>query len=194
MPDARPHTNKTAPETFRLEFTRLRGGSYLLRASQVLPLPREQVFEFFKDPKNLFAITPAWLDFRMRDEGAAEVREGAEFDYTIRWLGARLGWRSRITGFRPPERFTDVQVVGPYARWSHLHTFSRVPGGTLMKDRVHYRLPLGLAGRLIHIWIINRQLEDIFTCRAVVIDRWARGKAAGQPFSSTSPSPLPLLS
>jgi ligand-binding SRPBCC domain-containing protein len=87
-----------------------------------------------------------------------------------------MPWRSRITGYRPPEEFTDVQLVGPYRSWSHLHTFEETPDGTLMRDIVTYQLPFGPAGRVVHTLAVRKQLEDIFRYRAMRIDEWARGE------------------
>jgi ligand-binding SRPBCC domain-containing protein len=148
--------------------------THRLTASQVLGLPQERIFVFFQDPENLFEITPPWLDFRLKGEDTREVFEGAEFDYTIRWLGLHIRWRSRIIDYRPPNRFTDIQIKGPYSSWGHLHTFESVPEGTLMRDEVIYRLPL--AAVALHPLFIRRQLEDIFAYRAVRIARWAGGE------------------
>jgi ligand-binding SRPBCC domain-containing protein len=150
-----------------------------LSTSQIIQLPREDVFEFFKDPRNLSEITPAWLQFRMLDHAAGErVFEGAEYDYSIKWLPwlGRTKWRSRIVRYLPPERFTDIQVIGPYTSWEHLHTFEDVSEGTCMNDVVTYRLPFGLLGNCAHSILIRRQLEDIFSYRAVRISEWASGE------------------
>ena len=164
------------PPTFTLRFERLDRATHRLAASQVLPLPRREVFLFFEDPRNLFDITPDWLRFVMKDrDPGTGVFEGAEFDYTIRWFGIPLPWKSRITGYRPPEQFTDIQLFGPYRSCSHLHTFDDVEGGTLMRDTVTYRLPLGPLGGMVHALAVRRQLEDIFRFRALRIDEWARG-------------------
>lgn len=163
------------PETFSMYFSRRDGRTFRLSASQVLPVGREKAFGFFEDPRNLFEITPGWLDFRMLDRSKAEVFEGADFDYTIRWFTFNFYWRSRIIGYNPPESFTDVQVKGPYPYWSHLHTFIEKDGSTLMKDEVNYRLPFGLLGLLLHRFIIRRQLGDIFRYRTIRIGRWAEG-------------------
>jgi ligand-binding SRPBCC domain-containing protein len=72
--------------------------SFRLTAAQLLPLPRPRVFAFFEDPHNLPALIPDWLGFRFAADGdVPAVAAGAEFDYTIRWLGVTLRWRSRIT-------------------------------------------------------------------------------------------------
>jgi ligand-binding SRPBCC domain-containing protein len=71
--------------------------------------------------------------------------------------------------------FTDVQVKGPYALWKHLHTFEPVTEGTLMMDVVTYRMPFGILGRILHGTLIKKQLQDIFSYRAVRIAQWSDG-------------------
>ncbi len=166
------------PETFHLVFVSMHEDTYQLRAEQHIQLPREKAFTFFQDPRNLPEITPDWLDFRMLDAGAGkEVFEGAEYDYSIKWLPWlwRTGWRSRIIHYRPPETFTDIQLKGPYRLWEHLHTFEEIPEGTRMTDTVTYRLPFGFLGKVVHRMLIRSQLADIFSYRASRIDEWASG-------------------
>ncbi len=165
------------PSTFTLAFRRLGRAAYELSTSQVLALPRKQAFAFFEDPRNLFDITPDWLHFVMRDrDRVTEMFDGAAFDYTIHWLGIPLRWRSRIEGYLPPARFTDVQLVGPYRSWSHLHTFEEDDLGTLMRDTVRYQLPFGPLGDAVHAIAVRGQLENIFRYRARRIDEWTRGE------------------
>jgi ligand-binding SRPBCC domain-containing protein len=164
------------PPSFTLNIRSLGSFTHELAASQVLPLPPEQAFSFFEDPGNLFDITPDWLQFVMRDRGQkVSVFENAEFDYTIRWLGVTVPWRSRIVDYHPPGRFTDIQIAGPYRAWTHVHRFVPASGGTRMLDTVTYRLPWGPAGALLHGLLVRRQLEDIFRYRAMRIDAWAGG-------------------
>jgi len=166
--------HKALPPTFAIEFRRIDFLRRTLITSQVLPLAPEEVFPFFEDPRNLFEITPDWLDFRMAEGMRSAVYEGAEFHYTIKLFGVRIGWRSRIVDYRPPERFVDIQLKGPYWHWHHLHTFEAVPEGTLMKDEVTYRPPF--IALPLHGVIIKRRLEDIFSYRAVRVWEWARGE------------------
>lgn len=140
-------------------------------------MPRREVFTFFENPQNLFDITPDWLRFVINDrEIKSEVFEGAEFDYSIRWYGVTMGWRSKIIDYKPPERFTDVQLVGPYSSWEHLHTFEDAPEGTLMRDTVTYELRFGLLGSIVHFLAVRWQIEDIFSYRARRIGEWSRGE------------------
>ena len=162
--------------TFQISFETLDTHTYLLRASQILPVPIEKAFSFFEKPEDLFEITPDWLDFKLVNAAVkGATYEGAEFDYIIKWLAIPIKWHAKIVEYLPPEQFTDVQVRGPYALWKHLHTFEAVPNGTLMRDSITYRIPFGFIGEILHKFIILKQLRDIFSYRAVRIAEWADG-------------------
>lgn len=130
----------------------------------VVPRSLEETFRFFEEPHNLSRITPPWLNFQVK-HGQLEMKNGLGIDYTIRWLGLPMKWRSRITQYNPPYRFVDQQERGPYRYWHHLHEFKSVPGGTLVTDEVTYALPLGFLGRMAHALVVRRQLEGIFRFR-----------------------------
>jgi ligand-binding SRPBCC domain-containing protein len=169
------------PPTFQISFKKLDSHAYLLKASQVLAVPLEKAFSFFEKPENLFDITPDWLDFKLdKATVRGKTYEGAEFDYTIRWLKIPIRWHAKILEYRPPELFADVQVRGPYKLWRHLHTFEAVPDGTLMRDSITYRIPFGFISEILHKFIILKQLRDIFSYRAVRIAEWADGNMKGK--------------
>jgi ligand-binding SRPBCC domain-containing protein len=93
------------------------------------------------------------------------MRPGALIDYQLRLFGLPFRWRTRIATFAPPDRFTDVQVRGPYRYWHHLHEFRPVPGGTEVIDRVEYAMPYGPFGALAHALCVRRLLGRIFDYR-----------------------------
>ena len=98
--------------------------TYKLQASQLIPRPIEEVFDFFSRAENLGRITPAEMGFDLRSDGR-EMRNGLELEYRIRpLLGIPLTWRSRIEQLQPSYGFRDIQVAGPYRHWQHVHTFS----------------------------------------------------------------------
>ncbi len=136
---------------------------------QLVPLARDAVFAFFAEPRNLEAITPPWLRFRIVGQSTAELREGTELTYRLRIHGLPLTWRSRIDEWRPTERFVDVQLKGPYSRWHHTHSFEDAGSGTLIRDRVLYRLPLGSLGRWIGGRLVAADVRKIFEYRAAKI-------------------------
>lgn len=144
---------------------------HVLEREQLVPRPRAEVFAFFADAHNLERITPATLRFRILTPPPIAMGPGTLIDYRLSLLGVPFRWRTRIDVYRPGERFVDVQLVGPYRRWVHLHTFEDAAGGTLVRDRVEYQLPLGPLGELARALFVRRQLEAIFDHRREAIAR-----------------------
>lgn len=137
----------------------------------MLPLPPEEAFEFFADARNLERITPPWLGFRVVTPGEIEMRPGTLIEYRLTLHRIPVRWLTRIAVWDPPRRFVDVQVKGPYSLWEHTHAFEPADGGTLMRDRVRYRVPLGVLGGLANLALVRRDVERIFDYRAYALSR-----------------------
>jgi ligand-binding SRPBCC domain-containing protein len=140
--------------------------SFILQREQRIPRPIEEVFAFFADARNLEAITPEWLGFRILSREPIHLRAGAAILYRLSWHGFPLRWVTEIESWNPPTEFIDMQAQGPYRLWHHTHRFQTVEGGTLMRDFVRYALPFGPLGRLAHAWLVKSDLEAIFDYRA----------------------------
>lgn len=138
---------------------------HILERSQVVPLPRAEVFSFFADPRNLEAITPAFLRFSILPPVPWSLDVDSRIDYRLSLFGVPFRWRTRIAAWVPGVRFVDVQERGPYALWHHTHTFADEGGGTRVSDRVEYQLPLGPLGEVAHPVLVRRTLARIFDHR-----------------------------
>lgn len=141
-----------------------------LEKEHLVAAPLEEVFRFFGQPENLARITPGWLGFRILTPSPVPMRTGAIIDYEVKLGPIPTRWRSVITTFEPPHRFVDEQLMGPYSFWHHTHEFEEAPGGTLIRDKVLYLMPLGPLGRLARVLFVRRQLEGIFNHRRKVIE------------------------
>ena len=144
-----------------------------LEREQWLPIPIEQAWDFFSSPKNLAKITPGDMGFVIREPFVdVPMHAGQRITYTVRPLfGIPLTWVTYIAMAEQPYRFVDVQVRGPYRHWWHEHTFIAKEGGTLMKDRVEYELPLGRFGDLLHGPLVKGRLKSIFDFRFRTLER-----------------------
>jgi ligand-binding SRPBCC domain-containing protein len=151
---------------------------HLLQREQLVARPRAQVFAFFADAANLEKLTPTSLRFQIRSQLPIEMRAGARIDYRISLFGLPFRWRTVIEAFEPEVRFVDVQAAGPYRYWHHTHEFSDAPGGTLVRDRVEYELPLGPLGEIARALFVNRQLRQIFDFRRAAISKAFRLEGA----------------
>jgi ligand-binding SRPBCC domain-containing protein len=150
---------------------------YRLYSRQLIPQPLEAIWPFFLRPENLARITPPDMGFVIRSAVPSEMTPGLIIVYTVRPLwGIPVSWVTEITHLHPPAvdrewaLFVDEQRFGPYRFWHHRHIFTRQGDATLMEDEVHYLLPLGAVGRLVHPFLIRPRLRAIFTYRSRVIE------------------------
>lgn len=144
--------------------------TYILEREQWLPRTVNEAYSFFSRPENLQLITPSWLDFRMVQ--APEVlAAGSLIHYRLRWHGMPIRWTTEIIEWNPPHGFVDRAVSGPYALWNHQHWFVAEDGGTTMRDRVTYGLPLGWAGSIANWVVVKRDTEKLFDFRAEAMRR-----------------------
>jgi len=152
----------TCPYPWRMQ---MKSRTHILQRSQVVPLPRPDVFSFFADARNLEAITPRFLRFQILPPVPSSIETGTRIDYRLSLFGVPFRWRTRIAAWEPGFRFVDVQERGPFALWHHTHAFADVEGGTLVSDQVEYRLPLGALGDLAHPIMVGRTLSRVFDHR-----------------------------
>lgn len=138
---------------------------HTLECEMLAPVSMQDAFRVFEDPYNLARITPPWLAFRIISEGRVAMRKGAEIEYTIRWFGVPIRWKTRITAYEPPFHFVDQQIEGPYTLWRHRHAFRPTETGTIISDHVDYVLPFGILGQLMHQLVVRKQLREIFDFR-----------------------------
>ena len=137
----------------------------------------QNTFAVFEDPYNLARITPSSLRFQVTTPHRVQMRAGAEIEYTIRWLGLPMRWKTLIVEYNPPHLFIDEQAKGPYKLWRHRHTFESTAQGTKVGDHVEYALPLGPLGELAHALVVKRQLLGIFNYRQAELSKLLDGNA-----------------
>jgi len=157
----------------------LQGSTREKVCEQWLPRAPEEIWPYFCDERNLEELTPPFLNFEVLRKSTREIGEGTLIDYRLRLNGIPMGWQSRIERWEPARRFVDTQVKGPYSSWQHEHEFIALAKGTLMRDVVRYRLPLGWLGSAVAGWKVESQVDQIFAYRtARIAERFAGRPAA----------------
>jgi len=130
-----------------------------------LPLSIDEIFSFFKEPKNLEKITPGYLNFKVLNQSSKEINEGTKINYRLSLHGIPMWWQSKIVDWEPNHKFSDTQIHGPYNHWYHTHEFEEKEGGTLIRDHVKYKLPFGIPGDCVAGSWVQKDLENIFDFR-----------------------------
>lgn len=161
--------NLTAALADLLNFQR-GAGVHELVTQQWIPHPVDEIFPFFCNEKNLEALTPPMLNFKVVGKTTAEIEAGTLIDYRLKIRGIPTTWRTKILEWEHGKKFVDIQLKGPYSLWHHTHEFESIGGGTLMTDRVLYKLPMWPLGE-ISLPLVKRDVESIFNFRRKVIEK-----------------------
>lgn len=147
-------------------------GIFTLEATQLLNTSISEAWNFFSDPENLSKITPGYMDFQITSGKPQKMYRGQMITYKVSpFPGIRANWVTEITQVSEGHYFVDEQRFGPYRMWHHEHHFEIGDEGILMRDRVSYKLPLGIVGRLAHFLLIKKQLAQIFTFREKFLNK-----------------------
>lgn len=153
---------------------------HTLRRKQVLPITLEEAWPFFSTPRNLGQITPGFLHFQITSEVPDEIYAGLIITYRIAAVaGIPMDWVTEIKHVERLRQFVDEQRIGPFRFWHHLHRFRAVPGGVEMEDVVHYVMPWGWLGLLVHAMFIRARLEAIFDFRQAYLAEYFGGAEKG---------------
>lgn len=144
---------------------------HVINSEQELPISIEEAWEFFSTPANLEKLTPENLKFKILTCSHDKMVEGQIISYKIRLMPfVWMNWVTEIRQVEEQKFFIDDQRSGPYKIWHHRHTFTETENGVLMQDQVHYLLPFGIIGKIVHMLFVKAQLKKIFDFRTKMLD------------------------
>lgn len=176
----RVSSQKIADHGFKFQFSDLSSalsdlcaplysGNKLIFSEVWLPRKSQDVFTFFSDEKNLEKLTPEYLNFHVLNKSTETIQEGTLINYQLKLHGIPMKWKSLIESWDPGKKFVDRQITGPYKLWHHTHEFEEMAGGTLIRDRVIYKLPFGRLGEAVSGQFVKSDVAKIFSFRKKVI-------------------------
>ena len=139
--------------------------SRVLEAEQFINRPLNEIFEFFSDEHNLEELTPPFLNFKVLGSTTEKVQKGTLIDYQLSLHGIPMKWKTLIKEWDRGKSFIDEQLKGPYEKWHHTHEFESLGNGTLIRDRVLFKLPLGALGDTAASWKVIGDVNNIFKFR-----------------------------
>lgn len=105
-------------------------------------------------------------------------REGSTVTWRARHFGIPFRLRSLVFDIDRPRRFCDRQISGPFGKFLHEHVFEEHPQGTLMRDMITFRSPLGLLGRMVDRLFMREYMRRIIAERNAVLTQELEGRGA----------------
>lgn len=128
----------------------------------------DDVYAWHSRPGALQRLIPPWENVRVVAH-AGGIEAGARVSLKLRILGLPIAWEAEHTECVPGRKFTDAARHGPFPHWVHEHTFEpAASGGSILRDRLSYRLPGGIMGRVLGGAFVRRQLDRAFRYRHTV--------------------------
>jgi ligand-binding SRPBCC domain-containing protein len=146
----------------------------------VIHAPRERVFDLARsvdahrdstvgtDERAVAGVTSGLLG--LHDEVTWEARH----------LGARRRLAVRIVAFDRPVHFRDEMTSGAFASLVHDHRFDEHEAGTVMRDRLAFRAPLGVLGRIVERAFLASYLRRLLLRRNAVLKQLAESAAGSR--------------
>jgi len=146
---------------------------YSLETKQIIDRPIEEIWSFFTNPKNLNQLTPSDMNFKILSGNSDDFYEGKIISYSVNpFKFYNIKWVTEITKIKKNDFFIDEQRFGPYKMWHHEHHFIKNNDNTTtIYDKVIYKLPYGIIGKLSHKLFIKKRLLEIFNFRKKTIKK-----------------------
>ena len=143
----------------------------VLERELFVPAPRRRVFEFFVDAANVAGISAPVLE--LSTPLPCRLESGSTLDWQLHSGNRRRAFQLRTSTVLDGERIDENQLKGPFSHFRHLLVFRDADTGTLLRERVEYRLPGGTWGDLIgeSLYGAKRALEDALESRYAAVSR-----------------------
>jgi ligand-binding SRPBCC domain-containing protein len=138
----------------------------------IIRADREKVFGFHLLPDAFERLVPPWEKVKIIQRaditkiGSRAIIESKIFGlFKVRWVAEH-------TKYEPPERFEDVQISGPFAKWRHQHIVLPHGEDSILRDEIEYEAPFSIFGRAVAPVLIETKLEKMFAYRHEVTRKW----------------------
>jgi len=136
--------------------------------STPLPAPAAFAFAWHERPGAFERLTPPWEPVRVVERHGG-IRDGDRLTLEMGRWPASIRWVAEHRDYRAGERFRDVQVRGPFARWEHTHRLEADgENRCVLVDDIEYDLALGGLGSAVAGSFARQRLERMFRYRHTV--------------------------
>ncbi len=134
----------------------------------IIGVTSDSLDQWHHSPGALRRLSPPWDRVEVVQEPPA-IENGALVKLRVKAGPAWTRWTVEHFDCRRGHGFSDRQLEGPFADWTHNHIFNNLGDGRCeLVDQIDYKLPLGFLGRLVGGGFVRRKLERTFVYRHVL--------------------------
>ncbi|MDX9833704.1 MAG: TIGR01777 family oxidoreductase [Desulfobulbus sp.] len=109
-------------------------------ATTTFPGTARALYDWHTRPGALERLTPPWERMKVL-ERTGTIEPGAEVVLGLHAGPLPYRWHAHHVAAEPGVFFKDVQLRGPFARWTHTHRFTDTANGARLDDEIDYALP-----------------------------------------------------
>ena len=133
--------------------------------------PLEALFAYHESPGAFLRLTPPWEQVEIL-ENTGGIQDGARVKLKLKIGPVAQTWELIHQNYRKNHGFEDKQIKGPFAYWVHTHRMEAdSKRGSYLEDRIAYRLPFGIFGRIFGGAFSRAKLNRMFAYRHEIIQR-----------------------
>lgn len=132
------------------------------------PVSAEKLFRWHTSMGAFGRLQPPWETVTIEDF-PDKLEKDALACFRIRKGPVCMRWVARHSGVVEGSEFTDTQESGPFAFWKHRHRMIPEGEGSVLRDEIEYRLPMGKPGQWVAGRKVKRDLERMFEWRHRVL-------------------------
>lgn len=119
--------------------------------------------------------------FKSKEKAIAGTTKGLINLYeSVTWRGKHFGvfltHKSRIIQMEIPIRFVDKMERGHFAFFQHEHLFTEENGTTKMIDKLNYKTPYGIFGKLFDKLFLKKHLTQFLLERNQILKELAENQ------------------
>lgn len=144
---------------------------------RVIAAAPEAVFAASLDPDLHVRSMAAHGESMVEAPAGGVFTEGSTVTWRARHLGVPFRLRSVVFDIDAPRRFCDRQLSGPFGSFLHEHFFEPHPRGTLMRDTVTFRSPLGPIGRVVDRLFMREYMRRLIVERNETLAAEVEGRS-----------------
>lgn len=131
----------------------------------VIAAPPAVVFATSLDPAAHLRSMARYRETMTEPPAGGRFTEGSTVTWRARHFGIPFRLRTIVFDLDPPRGFRDRQLAGPFGSFLHEHVFEQHPLGTLMRDTITFRSPLGPLGRAVDALFLRAYVRRLIAER-----------------------------
>ena len=137
--------------------------------------PAEVCFDLMRDIRIHTKTTAKTNEVAIAGVTSGKIGLGQTVTFEGRHFGVRQRLTVKVIEFDRPRLLVDEMIEGNFKTFKHIHEFTEIEGGTLMRDTLIWTSPFGILGSIVDKLVLERHLLNLVSTRNAQLTKIAEG-------------------